>query len=65
MTPIKIAPVVLFAFFSVSPAWANADCHQDMKDLLEGTLEVAADIEAGSEQPAEPDECTLASWNPQ
>lgn len=64
MIAAKIALLVLLAFVLASPALANADCHRDMKDLLEGTLEVAAGTEAGSEKPQEPADCTLASWTP-
>ena len=45
-----------------SAALAQADCHQDMKEMLQGTLDMAkqADVEKSNDDGS--DACTLADW---
>jgi hypothetical protein len=63
MSAATIASFVILAFLWAPPALARSDCHHDMKDMLEGTLEVAKDFNSGLEERDHPVDCTLATWS--
>ncbi len=44
-----------------SVAIAQSDCDQDMKDMLEGTLDIAKHVDVGKTD-GDSQGCTLASW---
>jgi hypothetical protein len=62
MRLLSIVPALALALLWSPFASASSDCHYDMKDMLQGTLEVAQ--HAGSEPPEQrqPADCTLAAW---
>jgi hypothetical protein len=56
------APIIVLAFLMSPPAFAQSDCHDDMKDMLQGTLDIAHDINMAPRDLGDPADCTLASW---
>lgn len=59
---LTIIPAVVLTLLWVSPTSARTDCHYDMKDMLEGTLEIAREVETNRQGQGEPADCTLAGW---
>ena len=45
-----------------APAMARTDCHQDMKEMLQGTLEIGRDVDRSPSDDQAPSGCALAAW---
>lgn len=58
----NIAPAVVLALIWASPVLAGSDCHDNLKDMLEGTLEVARDVGSDPQDQGEPADYTLTAW---
>lgn len=58
--PVTIAAAILLMLSA--PAMAKTDCHQDMKEMLQGTLEIARHVDRSPSDDQAPSGCTLASW---
>ncbi|MEM8949415.1 MAG: hypothetical protein AAGA21_17680 [Pseudomonadota bacterium] len=63
-----LIPACLFALVvSLSPSLASAqsDCHESMKTMLDGTLEVIGEVENQRSEASPSDSCTLANLKDQ
>ena len=66
MTRLVIVAALLFLTLP-SISSARAECYDGLKDMLDGTLEVAnsADRTDRGSEPADGHRCTLATWEKQ
>ncbi|MEM7041930.1 MAG: hypothetical protein AAF543_03875 [Pseudomonadota bacterium] len=54
--------IVAAVLLSPSIGLAHSECHQSMKDMLDGTLEVVGEVESENREAMPAETCTLAGY---
>ncbi len=62
MTRSSLAGALALATLIPSAAFAQLDCHQNMKDMLQGTLEMSKKADVWKAEDDGSHGCTIAEW---